>query len=150
MLWRRNVGRSQRPISQGDILSSWFKFCKNQIGWNVKYHRIRPYLCTHTTFRMSTLQWRHNERDVVWNHRRLDALLTHLFRRRSKNVSKLRIIGLCEGNPPVSGGFPSQRVSNTENYSISWRHHETSGTITWLQQQTKKIEETKFSQEFNY
>ena len=29
----------------------------------------------------------------------------------------------CEGNPPVTGGFPSQRASNAENVSIWWRHH---------------------------
>ena len=33
------------------------------------------------------------------------------------------VIGLCEGNPPVTGGFPSQRASNAENVSIWWRHH---------------------------
>ena len=27
------------------------------------------------------------------------------------------------GNPPVTGGFPSQRVSNAENVSIWWRPH---------------------------
>ena len=32
---------------------------------------------------------------------------------------------LCERNPPVMGGFPSQRVSNVEIVSIWWRHHET-------------------------
>ena len=31
--------------------------------------------------------------------------------------------GPCEGNPPVTGGFPSQRASNVENDSIWWRHH---------------------------
>ena len=31
--------------------------------------------------------------------------------------------GLCEGNPPVTSGFPSQRVSDAENVSIWWRHH---------------------------
>ena len=31
---------------------------------------------------------------------------------------------LHEGNPLVTGGFPSQRASNPENISISWRHHE--------------------------
>ena len=29
---------------------------------------------------------------------------------------------LCGGNPPVTGGFPSQRASNTEAMSVSWRH----------------------------
>ena len=57
------------------------------------------------------LLWRHNERDGVSNHRCLDCLLNRLFRRRSKKTSKLCVTGLCEGNPPVTGGFPSQRAS---------------------------------------
>ena len=69
-------------------------------------------------------QWRHNERDGVSNHQCLHCLLNHLFRRRSEKTSKLRVTGLCEGNPPVTGGFPSQRVSNAEVVSIWWRHHE--------------------------
>ena len=36
------------------------------------------------------------------------------FRRTSKGTSKLGGTGLCEGNPPVTGGFPSQRASNAE------------------------------------
>ena len=48
-----------------------------------------------------TLQWRHNERNGVSNHRHLDCLLNRLFRRRSKNTSKLRVTGLCEGDSPV-------------------------------------------------
>ena len=42
---------------------------------------------------------------------------------KSKKTSKLRVTGLCEGNPQVTGGFPSQRTSNAENVSIWWRHH---------------------------
>ena len=61
--------------------------------------------------------------DDVSNHRRLDCLLTRLFRRRSKNTSNLRVTGLCEGNPSVIGGFPSQGASNVENVAIWWRHH---------------------------
>ena len=37
---------------------------------------------------------------------------------------KLRVTGLCEGNSPVTGEFPSQRASNAENVFIWWRHHE--------------------------
>ena len=55
----------------------------------------------------TTLQWRHNESDGVSNHRRLDCLLNHLFRRRSKKTAKLRVTGLCEGNSPVTGEFPA-------------------------------------------
>ena len=29
---------------------------------------------------------------------------------------KLRFTGLCEGNPPVNGAFPSQRASNAEMF----------------------------------
>ena len=38
-------------------------------------------------------------------------------------TSKLRVTGLCEGNSPVTDGFPAQRASNEENVSIWWRHH---------------------------
>ena len=41
---------------------------------------------------------------------------------RSKKTSKLRVTGLCEGNSPVTGEFPIQRVSNAENVSIWWRY----------------------------
>ena len=54
----------------------------------------------------TTLQWRHNERDGVSNHRRYDSLLNRLFRHRSKKTPKLRITGLCEGNSPVTDDFP--------------------------------------------
>ena len=52
--------------------------------------------------RLEPLQWRRNERDGVSNHRRLDCLVSRLFRRRSKNTSKLCVTGLCEGNLPVT------------------------------------------------
>ena len=69
------------------------------------------------------LQWRHNEGNGVSTHRRVDCLLNRLYRRRSKKTSKPQVTGICEGNPSVIGGFPSQRASNAEIVSISWRHH---------------------------
>ena len=39
-------------------------------------------------------------------------------RRRSNKISKLRVTGLCDGNPPVTGEFPTQWASNVENVSI--------------------------------
>ena len=48
-----------------------------------------------------SLQWRHNERDGVSNHKPYDCLLNRLFRRRSKKTSKLRVTGLCGGNLPI-------------------------------------------------
>ena len=68
-------------------------------------------------------QWRHNAFDGVSNHQRLDCLLTPLLRRRSKKTSKPRVTCLCEGNPLVTGVFPSQRASNVEKVSIWWCHH---------------------------
>ena len=70
-----------------------------------------------------SLQWRHNERDGVSNHRRVDCLFIRLFRYRLKKASKLCINGLYERNPPVTGGFPSEGPANTKNVSIWSRHH---------------------------
>ena len=70
-----------------------------------------------------SLQLRHNEHDDVSNHQPHDCLLNRLFRRRSKETSKLCVTGLCAGNSPVTGEFSAQRASNAENVSIWWRHH---------------------------
>ena len=67
------------------------------------------------------LQRHHNERDGVLIHRRLYCLLNRLFRCRSKKTWKLCVTGLCEGNPPMTDGLPSQRASNAENVSLSKR-----------------------------
>ena len=45
---------------------------------------------------------------------------------RSTKTSRLRATFLCEGNLPVTDGFPSQRASNAENDSIWWRHRDMS------------------------
>ena len=42
---------------------------------------------------------------------------------------KLRVTGLCAGKPPVTGEFPAQMASNTENVSIWWRHHDYNYTL---------------------
>ena len=70
-----------------------------------------------------SLLWRHNGRDCVSNHQPHDCLLNRLFRRRSKQTSKLRVTGLCAGNSPGTGEFSAQMASNAENVSIWWRHH---------------------------
>ena len=82
------------------------------------------------TYEKTPLHWRHNGRDGVWNHRRLDCLLNRLFKRRSKNTSKLCVTGICEVNP-VKGGFPTQRASNAENASIWRRHYAFTACVTY-------------------
>ena len=90
---------------------------------------IKLWLCTlHGNGRSShgcygPLQWHHNGRDGASNHQPYDWLLNRLYRRRSKKTTKLRVTGFCEGNSPVTGGFPAQRASNAEHVSIWWHHH---------------------------
>ena len=65
----------------------------------------------------------YNELDGLSNHQPHDCLLNRLFRRISKKASKLRFTGLSGANSPITGEFPTQRVSNATNVSIWWRHH---------------------------
>ena len=74
-------------------------------------------------FKQLSSQWPHNEHNGVPNHQPHDCLLNRLFWCRSKKTSKLRFTGLCEGNSPVTGEFPTQRASTVENVSIWWHHH---------------------------
>ena len=74
------------------------------------------------TLRIITLQWRHTECDDLISP--ASRLFTQPFiQAQIKKTSKLRVIGLCEGNSPGTGEFPALRASNAENVSISWRHH---------------------------
>ena len=41
---------------------------------------------------------------------------------RNYQTSKLRVIGLCAWNSPVTGEFPTQMASNAENVFVWWRH----------------------------
>ena len=86
----------------------------------------------------TALQWHHNEHDGISNHQPYRSLLNGLFRCRSKKTSKLRVTGLCACNSPGTGEFPTQMASNTENVSISWRHHERLWILWPLLQRTMK------------
>ena len=63
---------------------------------------------------INTLEWPHNERHGVSNHHPEDCLLKRLFRRRSKKTSMLRVTGLCVGNSPVTGEFPTHKGPVTQ------------------------------------
>ena len=77
------------------------------------------------------LHWRNNECDGVSIQQRLVCLLRRLFGPRSKKTSKLLVTGLCGGNSPVTGGFPSQRASYAERLPFDdvimrqmvWNYH---------------------------
>ena len=105
----------------------------------VRYRFLRTMICqaNWTVARerkfVSSLQWRHSERDGVSNHQPHDCLLNRFFRRRSKKTSKLRVTSLCVGTSSVTGEFPAHRASNAENVSIWWRLHENlrAQSISW-------------------
>ena len=52
-------------------------------------------------------------------------------RQRSRKTSKLRVIGLCEGNPPLADEFPAQRAVTRKKMSIWWRHHVMLFFLSW-------------------
>ena len=85
--------------------------CKRFIGIITKLYKTYQGLlwCQQANPEAEGLRWRHNERNGVSNHQPHDCLLNHLFRHRSKKTSKLRVTGLCVGNSPETGEFPSQR-----------------------------------------
>ena len=57
------------------------------------------------------ITWCHNGHGGIWNHQPHNCLLKRLFGHRSKKASKLRFTGLCVGNSPVTGEFPTQMAS---------------------------------------
>ena len=77
----------------------------------------------HSLHHQVSLGYRHNGPDSVSNHQPDDCLFNRLFRRRSKNTSKLRVTGLCAGISPGTG--------YTETVSIWWRHHVEGTSRLW-------------------
>ena len=115
-------------------LTFYFTSCFSVLSWHLFILMfacvllLAMYLSEMTNKDVQSInQWRNNEHDGVSNHRRLDWLLNCLFRRISKETSKLRVTGLCERNSPVTAEFHAQKASNAENVFISWRHHECLG-----------------------
>ena len=85
------------PVNKsGEFWNSWYSH--NKIKHNKAVYLYQDKSCT--------LQWRHNGGDSVSNHQPYDCLLRRLFRRRSKQTSKLRVTGLCAGNSPGPVNFP--------------------------------------------
>ena len=102
-------------------------------------YTIRPHL---TTSLLLLLLFYHNQNDAVLdmhvvhadNLQHYNDVITSVVASQitsltivystvySEKTSKLRVTGLCEGNSPVTGEFPTQRASNAENVSIWWRH----------------------------
>ena len=102
-------------------VSTWSSFWQL---WQIAKSRETPSsvwtsACTVITKSGSqTLHWRHNGRNGVPNHRRVDCLLNRMFRHRSKKTSKLCVTGLCEGNDRWPVKYPTQWANIMENDDV--------------------------------
>ena len=63
-----------------------------------------------------------NDRPGFSNHRSIECLFNSLFRLTTKEHQMSALLSICEGNPPVTGGFPAQRDNNAKNVCI-WCVH---------------------------
>ena len=74
---------------------------------------------------VQSLQWCNMKHHGISDHWPLDYLFNRLFRLTSKKHQGSALLTLCDGNPPVTGGFPSQRTNNSESVSMALcQHHD--------------------------
>ena len=71
----------------------------------------------------STIQWHHNERDGVSNHRRFHVFTKSFVQAQIKIHQSSESLAFVR-NSPVTGELPAQRASNAKTVSIWWRHNE--------------------------
>ena len=79
--------------------------------WVYKTPRCNQFIPQY--FVKETSQWRHwYERHDVSNHRKINCFFNCELSLSSKKIPKPALLDHCEGNPPVTDGFPLRRVSN--------------------------------------
>ena len=59
----------------------------------------------------------------ISKHQQLKCFSTASLSYHQRKHQSSVLLALCEGNPPVTGGFPSQRASNSEIISMSYSYH---------------------------
>ena len=74
-------------------------------------------------YRLETLLWRYMSAMASQISANSTVCLTVCFRKQWRAHTNSTLLAVCEGNPPVTGGFPSQRASNAETISMVWRRH---------------------------
>ena len=84
-----------------------------------------PLHVRHGVWNHGPLEWCHNERDDIWNHRRLDYLLSRLFRRRSEKTSMLRVTGLCEGKSTTWWRLHATQATNCSHEPSDYQRMKT-------------------------
>ena len=82
----------------------------------VKWHAVKLKYEKSSSMQSSAVIMRSN---IIWYHihhcRNWGRISIRGSTHNPKKIWNLRITGLREGNPPVTGEFPSQRTSNAEN-----------------------------------
>ena len=99
------IASSQHFVVKHMTSEFWYKIQEKYHNFNYQF--------------LSTLQGCHN--DGISNHWHLDCYLNCLLRHRSKKTSKLRIIGLRDRNSPVTGEFPTQTCSISNEHGKSYK-----------------------------
>ena len=135
MAWH---GNGDKPVAQPKlIMASILLKLRNGDIWYIKIRNVLDYFCCRGPC-PHTLQWRLNELEDVSNQQPHDRLLNHLFMRRSKKTSKLRVTGLCGENTPVTDEFPAQRAATRKMFpfdDVIMKFEITNGNIIVLTQE---------------
>ena len=135
--WRSRSIASQnnRDLNQG-VLLPWTKFGDTSLNrWRV-YRVDKQVINTHTQTQATTIPGGQN-----WPRVKMGAMAhqitsltirsihsTVCSERRHQSSASQAFVG------EFNGEFPAQRVSNAENVSIWWRHHDLAATNNWRRQ----------------
>ena len=91
----------------------WFEFNCYALWFrrvSCNHMQYQRYMISTCPGHLITLHWRHDERDGVLKHRRLDCLLNRFFfGQKSKKTSKLCVTGLCGGIHRAPVNSPHKR-----------------------------------------
>ena len=107
-------------------LGTQFAFCNffivviYRLIISITYHNLTGTGFSSMHVKQSWLLQSH-DRHGVSNHRQLDCLFQSFYGLTSKKHQNQLYWPYCEGNPPVTGGFPAQRTNNAESVFMSWR-----------------------------
>ena len=114
-----------------DYWSLFLYGCNLQtITCSMDFHALPGHPWIWKTFNtgIASLQWRHNERNGVSNHRRLvcSTVCSGADQRKHQSSASLAFVMGIHRWPVDS---PAQRASSAENVSIWWRQHVTPGSV---------------------
>ena len=107
------------------------KFGKH-LPWSWELNRdlnTMPLHVRHGVWNHGPLEWCHNERDDIWDHRRLDYLLSRLLRRRSKKTSTLRVTGICEGKSTIWWRLHATQTTKCSHESSDYQRKDPQGRL---------------------